>query len=160
MSRCCICKREVNADEAPILMMSAYGLPRYICPKCEADIDIAQESNDPEKIADSCKSLGESLTSGNTDDMAVIDAVNDIICAAGERSEAIKNGSYDFSSKKSSSDADEEFELTEDMLETEEDRQKDEREAKISKIADTVISWASGIILLAAVIFFIVKFVI
>ncbi len=163
---CCICKKNVEQECAPILMMSAYGIPRYICPECESAIDKAMESLDPETINDSCRKLGESLTAGNTDDTAVIDEVNKIIFDAKSRCKKIKDGTYsedENSENGKDSDAvknEEEFELTEDLLETEEDRAKDEHDAKVAKIVDTAVSWAAGIMIVAAIVFFIIKFVI
>ncbi len=157
MSNCCICKTEVNSENAPILMMSAYGLPKYICPKCEAALDITETSENPQEIADACKTLGDALTQGDTGDTSVINTVNTIIKNASEKCEAIKNGTY--SPDADAESAEEEFELTEDLLESEEDRAKDEKEARIGKIVDTVISWAAGIALVAAIAIFIIKFV-
>ncbi len=159
MSKCCICKRDADAENAPILIMSAYGIPRYICPDCEKTIDITKESTDPWEITEACQALGESLTAGDTGDTAVIDTVNTIIKEAHERSEAIKHGSYLPKEMNEEVSEDEDFEITEELLETEEDREKDQKDAKVGKIVDTVISWAAGLAFLAAVIIFIIEFV-
>ncbi len=153
---CCICQAPITKDDAPVIAMSGYGNPKCVCEKCEAIIDSATLSHNPDEIVESCQLLGEALTKGNTGDEQVIDAVNEIICEASTRCEKIANGSYDFREDESS---DEEFEITEDIMETEEDRLKDEKDAKTAKIFDTIASWASGIILTAAVVFFIIKFI-
>lgn len=136
--------------------MSGYGNPKCVCSDCEALIERATLSRTPEEISSACKALGEALTYGNTGDEQVIESVNEIISSAKERHDAIQNGTYDFSLDEE--DSDDNFDITEDIMETEEDRLKDERDAKISKIIDTVGSWAAGIILAGAVVFFVIKF--
>ena len=154
---CCICQAPITKENAPIIAMSAYGNPRCVCENCEAIIDSATLSHDPNEIVESCKSLGEALTRGNTCDERVIDAVNEIICEASIRCEKIANGNYDFSEDEAVGEA---FEITDEIMESEEDRIKDEKDQKTAKIIDTIASWASGIILLGAVVFFILKFII
>lgn len=154
---CCICQHPIEKDDAPVIAMSGYGNPKCACERCEALIDTATRSREPDEITNSCKALGEALTSGNTGDEQVIEAVNDIIRTASERCTAIKDGTYDFALDEAA--AEDEFDITEELEESEEDREKDARDEKIVKIIDTVTSWAAGIILTAAVIFFIIKFI-
>lgn len=154
---CCICQYPIENDDAPVIAMSGYGNPKCACENCEALIDTAMTSREPEEISDACKSLGEALTSGNTGDEQVIEAVNDIIRTASERCAAIKDGTYDFALDDAADE--DEFEITEELEESEEDREKDARDERIVKIIDTVTSWAAGIILTAAVVFFIIKFI-
>ena len=155
---CCICQYPIEKDDAPVIAMSGYGNPKCACAKCEALIDTATTSREPDEISDACKSLGEALTSGNTGDEQVIEAVNDIIRTASERCTAIKDGTYDFALDEAT--AEDEFDITEELEESEEDREKDARDERIVKMIDTVTSWAAGIILTAAVVFFILKFII
>ena len=154
---CCICQAPITNENAPVIAMSAYGNPKCVCEECEAIIDSATLSHDPNEIVESCKSLGEALTRGNTCDEQVIDAVNGIICTASIRCEKIANGNYDFSEDESN---EVEFEISDELMESEEDRIKDEKDAKAAKIIDTIASWACGVILVGAVIFFILKFII
>ena len=154
---CCICQYPIENDDAPVIAMSGYGNPKCACEECEALIETATRSHDPEEITEACKTLGEALTKGNTGDEQVIVAVNDIIYNANERCNAIKDGTYDFSLDDEVSD--EEFYITEELEETEEDREKDAHDEKITRIIDTITSWAAGIILTAAVVFFIIKFI-
>ena len=153
---CCICQAPITKEDAPVIAMSAYGNPKCVCEKCEAIIDSATLSHDPNEIVESCQLLGEALTRGNTCDEQVIDAVNGIISEASIRCEKIANGNYDFSEDEKEG---EEFEITEDIMESEEDRIKDEKDQKVAKIVDTIGSWVSGVVLLGAVIFFIIKFI-
>lgn len=52
MSRCCICLREFEGEEAPILMMDAEGNPLVLCSECEEIVDaIAGTPDSPERDA-------------------------------------------------------------------------------------------------------------
>ena len=154
---CCICHHPLNSEDAPVIAMGGYGNPKCACESCEALIDTATTSRDPEKISEACKSLGEALTAGNTGDEQIIDTVNDIIRSASERGAAIKEGTYDFALDEA--DAEDEFDITDDLKESEEDRKKDERDEKVAKIIDTALSWACGAIFVAAITLFIIKFI-
>lgn len=153
---CCICQRNIEKDDAPILAIGAYGAPKCICGECEKNIDTATRATDANDATEAIRKLGESLTLGNTQDSQIIETVNGIITDAAQRAEAIRNGSYDFAKD---DESEPEFELDEDLLESEEDRALDEKEAKTNKTIDTVTAWACGIILTAAIVFFIVRFI-
>lgn len=153
---CCICKRPLENPEAPVLTMGAYGSPKCVCDNCSEIIETATSSHEYEEITSACRELGDALTKGDTGDMGVIQAVNDILSSAKERADAIKEGTYDFSLDSINEDT---FEITEDLEETEEDKAKDEKEAKTIKVIDTVVSWTCGAALVAALVFFIIKFV-
>ena len=157
MSRCCICGREVDSENAPVLAMSAYGNPRLVCPVCEANIDEATNGREPDKILLACRNLGDDLTAFNNDEIGIINAVNRIITEATERCDAIKRGDYDFDAENNFDS--EEFDITEDLMETEEDRQLVEAEARTAEKLDKIISWASGIIIAAVVLFFIIRLI-
>lgn len=137
--------------------MSGYGNPKCVCEECEALIDAATTSREPDEITNACQSLGERLTEGNTGDEQIIVNVNEIIYNANERCNGIKNGTYDFALDEEN--AEDEFDITEELEETDEDRAKDEHDEKIAKILDTIASWTAGLILVGAVAFFIFKFV-
>ena len=136
--------------------MSALGNPKCVCEECEALIDSATKSHDPEEITEACHTLGQRLTDGNTGDEQIIVSVGEIIQNASQRCNAIKEGTYDFALDEENPD--EEFDITEDLEETEEDRAKDAHDEKVMKILDTISSWAAGLILVGAVTFFIFKF--
>ncbi len=154
---CSVCQYPLEKDDAPVIAMGAFGTPKCVCEKCENLIETATTSRDPNEITEACKALGESLTRGNTGDEQIIASVNEIIYSANERCNAIKDGTYDFSLDEK--EPEEEFEITEDLMETEEDRAKDEHDAKIAKIVDTVGAWIGGVALTLAVVFLIIKFV-
>lgn len=153
---CCICHSLVEKEDAPVIAMSGYGNPKCVCSKCEAFIDTATQSHDPDEISAACKSLGEAMTRGNSRDEQVIASVNEIIAAANERCSAIKDGNYDFSDDEENGDG--EFDITEDLMETEEDRIKDEHDAEVSKRLDTICAWIGGIAFIGFAIFMIIKF--
>ena len=111
---------------------------------------------DAAEIREGCRKLGEALTRGDTGDESVIVTVNEIIAEAGEKAERIENGTYDPEEAK---DEEEEFDITEDLQETEEDRKLDEEEARANKVYNTVSSWVAGIIIVIALGFFIYKLI-
>lgn len=154
---CSICMLPLEDEDAAVLAIGAYGTPKCLCKRCEGLIDKASSSRDAAAAEDAIRELGEALTGGNTGDTQVIDTVNAIIKDAAKRAEAIRTGEYDFAADEENNE--EEFVIAEDMLETEEDKALDEKEAKTNKIIDTVTAWASGIALVAAVVYFIIKFV-
>ena len=128
---CSICQYPLEKEDAPVIAMSALGNPKCVCERCEEFIEAATTSRDPDEITEACKNLGETLTRGNTGDEQIIVAVNDIIASANQRCAAIKDGTYDFSLDENES---EEFDITEDLMETEEDKAKDARDEKMIKI--------------------------
>lgn len=153
---CVICKRPIEKEEPAILMMGGYGVPKCICEECENTVDLLNESEDAGDIREGCRKLGEALTRGDTGDESVIVTVNEIIAEAGKKAESIENGTYDPNEEK---EEEEEFDITEDLEETEEDRKLDEEEARANKIYNTVSSWVAGIIIVIALGFFIYKLI-
>ena len=153
---CVICKRPIEKEDPAILMMGGYGVPKCICEECENTVDLLNESVDAAEIREGCRKLGEALTRGDTGDESVILTVNGIIAEAGEKAERIENGTYDPEEAK---DEEEEFDITEDLQETEEDRKLDEEEARANKVYNTVSSWVAGIIIVIALGFFIYKLI-
>ena len=153
---CVICKRPIEKEDPAILMMGGYGVPKCICEECENTVDLLNESVDAAEIREGCRKLGEALTRGDTGDESVILTVNGIIAEAGEKAERIENGTYDPEEAK---DEEEEFDITEDLQETEEDRKLDEEEARANKVYNTVSSWVAGIVIVIALGFFIYKLI-
>jgi hypothetical protein len=135
--------------------MGGFGVPKCICEECEKNIDLINESLDPDEIREECRKLGEALTRGDTGDETVIDAVNAIIAGASEKAERIQDGTY----VPETEESEEEFEITEALQETEEDRKLDEEEARVNKITNTVTTWVSAVIILIAIGFFIYKMI-
>ena len=158
MSKCCICGREITDENAPVLFMSGFGNPRLVCSTCEEHIDVANNGCEPEKIEEACRALASDLEAHNTDETAVINAVGKILLSARDRKNAIEDGSYDFSSDESTTE-EEEFDITEDLMETEEDRALDEAEKLRSDKLDKIISWISGIAFAGVAVYIILKFI-
>lgn len=158
MSKCCICGREVTNENAPVLLMSAYGNPRLVCSVCEEHIETASNGREPNEIEAACRALGEDLTAYNNDESAIINAVGKIIADAKERCRAIKDGSYDFSKETEVSD-EEEFDITEDLMETEEDRARDEEDRRVSDKLDKITSIISGIVFAGVAIYLLVRII-
>lgn len=154
---CVICKRPIEKEDPAILMMGGYGVPKCICEDCESTLDVLNESEDALELRDGCRKLGEALTRGDTGDESVIETVNAIIAEAGEKAARIEDGTYDPDAE--NTEEEEEFDITEDLEETEEDRKLDEEEARANKVYNTVSSWVAGVIILIAIGFFIYKLI-
>lgn len=154
---CVICKRLIEKEDPAILTMGGYGVPKCICENCEIVMDTINESEDANEIREGCRKLGEALTRGDTGDESVIEIVNEIISDASEKAARIEDGTYDPEAE--AADAEEEFDITEDLQETEEDRKLDEEDARANKIYNTVSSWVAGIVIIVALAFFIYKMI-
>ena len=162
---CSICKRPIDTEDPAVLTIGGYGTPKHICTVCEGTIDKMMTLTEYDEIMAECKTLGEALTGGDTGDGSVISTVNELIDKAAERAQSIKDGTYSEEEDGDSADADGENEdneesyddIPEELRETEEDRALDEKEARNAAIFNTVTTWASGIILVAAIGFFIYK---
>ncbi len=152
--RCCICKKEIDGESAPILTMGGYGNPKQLCEECDAHIATVTESLDADQIGSGIAALGMALTQGDTDDPQIITIVTEILEEAKNKKDAIENGSY---TPEEEDEPEEEFEITEDLMETEEDKLLDEEEARVSKKVDTITSWIAGAFFIATMVFLIIK---
>lgn len=153
--KCSICGGEVN-EKSAVLTMTGAGNARLICEGCEAKLNTALRSKDYQEIAEACDGLAELMEKSECEDEVTLETMREIYAEAKDRAEKIKTGEYDFTL-----DADEEDTLPEDipeeLLELEEDRLLDEKEALANKKADGIITAVSAVIFIAALIFFIVK---
>ncbi len=148
MAKCAICFSQVDAENAAILTMSGYGNPRYLCPDCEHDIDLATSSESYEEAAAAMERLSNKVTRSNPDKQTV-ETVTHLLADAAVRARSIADGTYDPEAEKG--DVEESFdEIPEDMLETEEDIAAEERDAEKLKKFDKVFNWISGIVFAAA----------
>ena len=136
MDRCAICKREVDPELAPMLTMSGFGVPRYTCEECAADFDAATGSTDVDAVSAALDRIGKKLPLVDVDDKVTLAAVADIIKNAKERAEKIQNGTYDFSL-----DTPEEEKILDELLESEEDRELDRRDAEKAKKIDVFMNY-------------------
>jgi hypothetical protein len=151
---CCICKKTVDSETAPILAIGGFGNAKYLCEECSGDIDTASSAREYDNISAALDKLGEKLNVNNVDDELVINTVDVLFTAAKERAEKIKAGTYDFSEDEKE-DPEQNTDIAEELLETEEDKRLDMEEEKRNKKADKIYNWAFLVILLGALIYFI-----
>ena len=154
MKSCSLCRKSVDAENAPILTMGGFGNPRYLCDECASDIECALYESEPDRIEAAMQRLSKKLAA-DPDDKATMEAVGDVFSKAGERAKKIREGTYDFSE-----DTDGEFdEIPEELQETEEDRIQDEKDAERAKKFDKISNWITTGVLILAVAFLIIYFI-
>lgn len=156
MKQCAICDRIIEKEDAPILTVGGYGVPRYLCDGCAADIDTATLSHEPSECADAIAKISDRLASFDPDSVTYKN-VCAILDSAKERAKLISEGEYDFSLDESDDELDD---VPEELRETEEDRALDakdeEKEEKVNKFFNWVYIGA-GIGLAAFVIWKLVE---
>ena len=157
MSKCSLCTRAEVDENAPILTMSAYGNPRYICDDCARDLDDATSARDYSIIKSAFDRLGEKIASQLVIDDFVNDTLQEVMSNAAERAEKIKNGEYDFTLDEAT-DEGEMDDVPEELLETEEDRKKDERDEERARKLDRILNIAFAVSLIAVVAYALYKF--
>ena len=160
MSKCSICNKLIEREDAPILVMGAYGNPKYLCDECAAELDEATLGREVDKIAATMENIGKKMSDSNPDKLTYT-TVSGIMESAAERASRIKAGTYDFAEDTETDVSDDTFEeIPEELMETEEDRaldKKDEEQtARFNKFMDYV---NIGVIIgaVGSVIFFILK---
>ena len=153
---CSVCRRNTDSETSSILVMGGFGNPKYLCEECERDFDKVTGARNYESIKAAMDKVGENLSKNNVEDQTVLDAIEEIFVEARERAEKIKNGTYDFSEEELET-VDEEDEIPEDLRESEEDKQLDQKEAKVNKKIDTILNWAFVVIFVLAIGFFVAK---
>lgn len=150
MEFCSICRKRIEEENAPLLVMGGFGTPRYICDECDADLGEATSSRDTDSITAAMARLGEKIKLCDPEDKLTLKTVREIMQSASERAERIKNGEYDFSADEI---AEEDAEIPPELLETEEDKAAAEAEeksaAKVDKITNIIC-----LVILAAVVGF------
>ena len=139
MSLCSICQAEIVEENPTVLSMGAYANPRYVCTECASLIDTARRAKDCDAIMEALDTLAHYMTDFACDDPYVIEAMENVVSESSLRAAAIKEGVYDFSLD---AELDEEYELPEDMQETEEDRELDRRDREAEEKVDKVMNWA------------------
>ncbi len=157
MSKCSICKREIDATAAPILTMGAYGNPRFLCDECAGDIDTSTTDTDFNRIAEAMDRLSAKMGSSEPEEL-VVNTLTDIMASAADRANKIKDGSYDFSLDAAEEESFDE--IPEDMLESEEDKKIEEIQEEKNKKFDKIFNIISAIVfsaLGAYLIFVIIK---
>ena len=148
---CSVCYRDIeDKDGAAILTMGHFGTPRFLCKACEELINTAQLSRDVTEAEAAMARLGETVGNYSADDAAVLEAVENILRAAADRAEKIKAGAYDFSLDEKE-DTDTLEEIPEELLETEEDKEKTEREEITNRKFNKVMDVITAVVFTAAV---------
>ena len=161
---CCICNKIVDSDTAAILTVGGYGNAKYICDECSTELDTATTARDFDAIKSAMDSIGEKMSKSNVDDELVIATVGELFIGAKRRAKAIKAGEYDFSAEESDevvsdyesstpeegAESAEEFDIPDELRETEEDKELDAEEKKHNAFYDKIFNWISLGIIVAA----------
>ena len=159
--RCAICMKKVEREDAPVIGIGGYGVPRYLCEECDRDIEIATEGRDYDEIDAAMDRISAKLVESNVEDRFLLTALTKVLNAAAERAEQIKEGTYDFDVEDTEELDSDEFspdlidEIPEELLESEEDRLLDEKEAELENKVNKVLDWVWLAILVGAVAFMI-----
>lgn len=150
--KCSICRKNIENEEPAILTVGGFGNPKYLCEECDGELVELTESVDFERINLAMESIGKKLIDAKNEDKLVHDILNQIKDEAKDRAEKIKSGEYVAEERE---EADEE--IPEELLESEEDKALDKAEAEKSAKIDKVMNWVCGVLVCAALLFFIYK---
>ena len=147
--RCSICLNPGLSEDAPVLTISGYGVPRCLCDDCAEKVDTVTKGRDTAAIYECISSLADTVAEKSAEDKIVFDTVSDLLDYAGDRAKKIEDGTWDFSLDEVSETVEE---LPEELLESEEDRLLDEQEAEMNKKLDKVLNWVYPIVFGIAVV--------
>ena len=152
---CCICNKSVDSETAAILTVGGYGNAKYLCEECAEDLDTSISATEFDTIKSAMDSIGTKMAKNNIDDELVIATVGELFIGAKKRAKAIKNGEYDFSQdavndEEPVADGEEEYDIPEELKETEEDKTLDATDEKKAAFFDKIFNWISLGILVAA----------
>ena len=128
MDKCCLCKKNIENEEAPVLSMTAAGRPRYLCDECAALLDTVTLGKECEQIEEAMDQVSR-IMAKNEPDGVTYSIISKIMVDAAVRGKLIKKGVYDFARDELPYE-DELEDIPEDLLESEDDAKKDEIEAK------------------------------
>lgn len=146
---CSICNKHLENEDAPILVMGAYGTPRLLCDGCAEDLEKATSSREYDEIASSMESVGKKLVDSDPDELT-LKTVNDLLSSAAQRAKSIKDGTYDFSLDEKMTDGFELDDIPEELKESEEDVTITEAQEARDKKIDKIFNWIS-IVLFSAI---------
>ena len=147
MNNCCICERDVEREDAPILAMGGAGYARVLCEECDRELQVATRGHDVEEIKEAINSLSNKLANGEPD-AVTYRMMNEILVTATQRAMEIKDGTYDFA--RDDEEDNEGFdEIPEELLESEEDIELDKQDEEKMKKFDKVYSIILTISLIA-----------
>ena len=105
-------------------------------------------SHDPEQIEGAMKQIAAKISSAQVDDKLVMDMVGEIFSEAGKRAALIREGNYDFSLDSKDEGL---LDIPEELLESEEDKLLDEKDAETNKKIDKILNWITAGFIVAAV---------
>ena len=147
MANCCICEREVEREDAPILAMGGAGYARVLCEECDGELQVATRGHDVEEIKAAINSLSTKLANGEPDGVTYR-MMNEILITSTQRAMEIKDGTYDFA--RDDEEDNEGFdEIPEELLESEEDVALDKKDEENMKKFDKVYNIILTISLIA-----------
>ena len=147
MANCCICERDVEREDAPILAMGGAGYARVLCDECDRELQVATRGRDVEEIKEAINSLSNKLANGEPDGVTYR-MMNEILITSTQRAMEIKDGTYDFA--RDDEEDNEGFdEIPEELLESEEDIELDKQDEEKMKKFDKVYSIILAISLIA-----------
>ena len=147
---CSVCLKAITNDDAPVLTMGGYGNPRLLCEDCASDVETMTRSHDYDEITAAMDRITKRMSAANVDDKLTVGAMNDLLVTSAKRAAAIKDGSYDFSLDEVE---EEDYEIPEELRETEEDRALEEKERKQIEKFDKVMNFVWIGVIVAAVAF-------
>ena len=158
MSQCSVCNKEITIEDPAVLAMGGAGIPRYLCEDCEALLDAATLSKDHEEAGAAIGKLSKIMADGDPDPVTFA-MINNLLLKASDRAVAIKEGKYDFALDEQTSSDDEIEDLPEELLESEEDKEKDRIDEEKQKKFDKVYNIILAIVCSAFVAIFIWKLI-
>ena len=137
---CCTCLTRIVEEDAPVLAMGAYGTPKLLCEDCAALVETMTLSRDYDEITNAMESLTAKMSAANIDDRVTVATATDILHKSAERAQLIKAGAYDFALDEVE-DTEGFDEIPEELMETEEDRLLDEKDAIANAKFDKFMNW-------------------
>ena len=147
MNNCCICERNVEREDAPILAMGGAGYARVLCEECDRELQVATRGHDVDEIKAAINSLSTKMANSEPD-AVTYRMMNEILVTATQRVMEIKDGTYDFA--RDDEEDNEGFdEIPEELLESEEDIELDKKDEEKAKKFDKVYSIILTISLIA-----------
>ena len=147
MNNCCICERNVEREDAPILAMGGAGYARVLCEECDRELQVATRGHDVDEIKAAINSLSTKMANSEPDTVTYR-MMNEILVTATQRAMEIKDGTYDFA--RDDEEDNEGFdEIPEELLESEEDVELDRKDEEKAKKFDKVYSIILTISLIA-----------
>ena len=147
MSNCCICERDVEREDAPILAMGGAGYARVLCEECDRELQVATRGHDVEEIKAAINSLSTKMANGEPD-AVTYRMMSEILITATQRAMEIKDGTYDFA-RDDEEDNEGYDEIPEELLESDEDIELDKKDEEKAKKFDKVYSIILTISLIA-----------